>query len=80
MEKVKSLPLADTYFQFSAKVKLQIQAFLMEFSASIARLLDSFSMSEENKDKLQLIAMDGGGFESHMYESHGHIRILSNMF
>ena len=46
MEKVKSLPLADTHFQISAKVKFQIKAFFLEFSASTARLLDSFSMSE----------------------------------
>ena len=66
MEKVKSLPPADSHFQIFAKVKFQILAFFLEFSASIARLLDSFSMSEENKDKLQLIAMDGGGFESNL--------------
>ena len=46
MEKDKSLPLADIHFQISAKVKFQIQAFFPEFSASPARLLDSFSVSD----------------------------------
>ena len=46
MEKVKSLPPADSHFQISEKVKFQIYAFLLEFSASTARLLDGFSMSE----------------------------------
>ena len=45
MEKVKRLAPADSHFQISAKVKFQIWAFFLEFSASPARLLDSFSMS-----------------------------------
>ena len=46
MEKEKSFPPADTHFQFSAKVKFQIWDLFREFSASTARLLDSFSMSD----------------------------------
>ena len=42
MEKVRSLPPADSHFQISLKVKFQIEAFFLQFSA---RLLDSFSMS-----------------------------------
>ena len=45
MEKVESLPPADLHFQISAKVKFQIQAFFLDFSASPTRLLDTFSMS-----------------------------------
>ena len=43
-KKVKSLLPADSHFQISAKVIFQISAFFMEFSASTARLLNSFSM------------------------------------
>ena len=49
MEKVKSLPPGDLPFQISAKLIFQIQAFFLEFSASTARLLDSFSISVEYK-------------------------------
>ena len=45
MELVESLPPTDLHFQISAQVKLQIQAFFLDFSASTARLLDTFSMS-----------------------------------
>ena len=48
MEKVKSLPPADSPFQIYTKVKLQIEDFFQEFSASTARLQDSFSMSENS--------------------------------
>ena len=43
MEKVKSFPPADSYFQISTKVKFRIEANFLEFSASTTRLLDSFS-------------------------------------
>ena len=45
MEKVESLPPADLHFQISALVKFQIQAFILDFSASTASLLETFSMS-----------------------------------
>ena len=45
MEKVESLPPANSHFQISANVRFQIWAFFLEFSASTARLLDSFSVS-----------------------------------
>ena len=45
LEKVESLPPADLHFQLSAWVKFQIKAFFLDFSASTARLLDTFSMS-----------------------------------
>ena len=46
MEKVESLPLEDLHFQISATVKFQISAIFLEFSASTARQLDTFSMSD----------------------------------
>ena len=48
MEKAESLPPADLHFQISAKVKFQIQVFFLDFSASPARLLDTFSTSDES--------------------------------
>ena len=45
LEKVESLSPADLHFQIFAKVKFQIKAFLLDFYASAARLLDTFSMS-----------------------------------
>ena len=45
MKKEESLPPADLHFQISAWVKFQIHAFFLNFSASPARLLDTFFMS-----------------------------------
>ena len=45
MEKVESLPPADLHFQNFPLGKIPIQAFFLDFSASTARLLDTFSMS-----------------------------------
>ena len=45
MEKVKILPLADSHFQIFRKVEIPNLGLFQKFSASTARLLDSFSMS-----------------------------------
>ena len=50
-KKVESLPPADSHFQISAKVKFQFKAFFSDFSASTARLLETFFMSGVNPQR-----------------------------
>ena len=74
MEKVKSLPPADSHFQIFAKVKFQIEACFLEISTSTARLLHSFSRSKSSHRMLQI-----KNYISNLSSSNSRMRFLGAM-